>query len=157
MRVRNHFRMMIFGIGVSIGASAMAHDTPPPGWCATGQQGNVVTFSVPEQTLATFKGTIERQATDAMTCPSAILGMSVPPLQNQTCGIVDDWHYAHQYALRYCADLAPNAPAAQRPLPFFTAPATFDSTIQNHHGAYAFSHGNLNGTCRACVSTSIRR
>jgi hypothetical protein len=157
MTFQNRIRMTIFGLGLTLGAGAMAHDTVISGWCPRPNSTSVVaSFSFTPQNLVAFKNAIQRQASDALMCPSVFLGLE-RPVHNETCGIVDDWHYAHQLALRHCASLAPNAPSAQRPMPFFTVvPATFSPTSQNHHTTYAFGDGVLRGECRICVAPIVR-
>jgi hypothetical protein len=74
----------------------------------------------------------------------------------QTCGGVDEYHYANRMAQEYCAALTPNAPASDKAQASVSAPSIFNS--QGHsqiiHGAlkhheYGFSSG-LSGSCYVC-------
>ncbi len=140
---------------LTISGTVHSHDDMPQTWCSAPGSAPLITaqYSFTPQALQQFKDMIVAQAQTQKVCPADILGIVVPLTPDSTCGIVDDWFYADQRALRYCSNLLPNALPAEKPLSFVGGPSDFNNQLQ-HHNAYRFSDGNLNGVCSICTTPS---
>lgn len=142
---------LILGTAV-LGLSAQAHEDIAPTWCGT-QPGNqpviLASFGFSEKALGDFRTQILQEAATQGVCPKTLLGVSVPPVKNDSCGIVDEWHYASRMAARHCRSLTPNAPEEQVALPFVSGPGDFNDSAA-HHDLYRFSDGTLTGACVVC-------
>jgi hypothetical protein len=145
-------------LSLFISTTVHAHDDMPQTWCSAPGSTPLIAaqYSFTPQALQQFKDMITAQAQALKVCPADILGIVVPPAPGVTCGIVDDWFYADQRALRYCRSLLPNALPADKPLSFVNGPSDFKNELQ-HHGLYRFSDGNLNGVCSICATPSVQK
>lgn len=139
-----------------LGLPAQAHEDIAPNWCGT-DPGNepviLASFGFSEKALGGFRTQIIQEATTQGVCPKTLLGVSVPPVKNDSCGIVDEWHYASRMAARYCRSLTPDVPEEDVALPFVNGPTDFNNSA-SHHELYRFSDGTLTGVCVVC-STSL--
>lgn len=130
---------------------ADAHDGQPSGWCADPQAQPIIVaqFSYNQVALQNFRQSIINQAALDKVCPEDLWGNEIPAQPGESCGVVDEWHYANLMAFRYCTGLSPNAPLDDRAMPFVSSPADFNN-LQAHHDQYRFSDGKLNGACVVC-------
>lgn len=135
---------------------AHAHENMTQNWCASSSQPQpliVGQFAYTPTQLAAFKSQIVAQAKQLKVCPATILGITVMPLPGDSCGIVDDWHYANQLSRRYCRNLTPNLPETDSALNFVGAPADFNN-LEGHHTEYRFGDGTLTGHCVVCTGST---
>ncbi|TXH73839.1 MAG: hypothetical protein E6Q88_04945 [Lysobacteraceae bacterium] len=120
--------------------SAQAHETIPVEWCLDQKSTPVIVSSSiwTPQTLYDLSKDIGR-----------------PPkgcLSGQTCGMVDEWHYANLAVASSCPQTVTIGSMTLQPQPFVTAPDEFNS--MNHHDDYQFIDGDLHVACVVCVPTS---
>lgn len=141
----------ILSLGLALGPSARAHDGQPQAWCADPQaQPQIVAqFSFSPTALNNFRLSILAQAAAEKVCPEDLWGNEIPAHPGDSCGVVDQWHYANLMAFRYCTGLTPNVPLEDRAMPFVSGPTDFNNP-QTHHAEYRFTDGKLNGACVVC-------
>ncbi|MFZ5638546.1 MAG: hypothetical protein ACOY82_18360 [Pseudomonadota bacterium] len=142
-------------LGLTLGPVAGAHDGQPQGWCEDPEAEPLIVaqFSYSQTALQNFRQSIIAQAAADKVCPEDLWGDLIPAQPGDSCGVVDEWHYANLLAFRYCTGLNPNLPLEDRAMPFVSAPADFNSD-QGHHALYRFSDGKLNGACVVCRAPS---
>jgi hypothetical protein len=158
MRPSNVLSAVSLALTLAVSGTVHAHDDMPQAWCSAPGSTPLITaqYSFTPLALQQFKDMIVAQAQAQKVCPADILGISVPTTPGVTCGIVDDWFYADQRALRYCSGLMPNASPADKPLSFVNGPTDFNNLL-HHHDVYRFSDGNLNGVCSICTTPSVQK
>lgn len=143
-------------IAATCAPAAYAHEGMPQSWCTGSPQPQpliVGQFAFTPTQLAAFRSEILAQAQQQQVCPKTILGIQVAPTRGDSCGIVDDWHYANQISGRYCRSLTPNQPEQDAALQFVGAPGDFNNQ-EAHHSEYRFGDGTLSGHCVVCTSST---
>jgi hypothetical protein len=107
-------------------SAAHAHETLPPTWCTDPHSTPIIVSSF------SFS-------------PQQLLQYSLLPRPGETCGVVDNWHWANRMAHEYCAGVSNAAGPA---MPFVNSPQVFNDE-QQHHVLYRFD-GGLSGACVVC-------
>jgi hypothetical protein len=138
-------------LGFALLPAADAHDGQPHGWCEdpNAQPLILAQFTFGQNALQNFRQSIIAQAAADKVCPEDLWGNAIPAHPGDSCGVVDEWHYANLMAFRYCTGLTPNQPQDEQAMPFVNTPGDFNNT-QNHHAEYRFSDGKLSGACVVC-------
>ena len=118
--------------------SALAHETIPSSWCPTGTTPVILgTFSFRPEQLQAYREEQERLCA-----------------QNRTCGIIDDWFWANDISTTYCGTSGlQRSQAPEEAIPFVSSPRSFNAL--DHHDAYSFEQGSLDGQCVVCRSSTV--
>lgn len=117
--------------------SAVAHETIPSTWCPTGSTPVILSsFSFRPEQLQAYRAEQERLCS-----------------QERTCGIIDDWFWANEMSTSYCGTSGlQRTQAPEEAIPFVSSPRSFNSV--EHHEAYSFTQGSLEGQCVVCRSST---
>lgn len=123
-----------------------AHDNLPANWCLDPSTAPVAStrFSFTPEMLERYQRANPELRVPAEDCDTSA---------NRSCGIVDEWHYANEMAMAFCAgsenSVSRSAASFQGPLVVVSSPEDFNT--REHHDLYRFRDGNLIGTCIVCA------